>query len=118
MSAVNAEDVEMTATETPAEYPAKVEMGTLTPPAPVPSAEVASALAALESLASVSSPLGQILDVEIATAKSRLITGEDAKAVIQDLQKSLVKGKKEVEKGLKEWYGHLGKIGKQVDKVR
>lgn len=87
------------------------------PQAAAPTHEVSSALTALENLASVSSPVTQVIEGDIAAAKKRIEGGEDVKKVIQELQKTLVKSKKDVEKGLKDWYGHLGKIGKQVDKV-
>ena len=107
------EDVEMTSGEAEKSDEVVIEL-----PQPVaPTDEVSSALAALESLAPVSSPVTQVLENHILAAKQRLASGEDVKTIILELQKALVKSKKDVEKGLKDWYGHLGKIGKQVDKV-
>lgn len=85
--------------------------------------DVAGALEALESLSSspstsASGPLTALLDQHLAVAKERLHAGSDPKRVIEELQASVTRSKKEVEKGLKGWYGALGNLGKAVDKVR
>lgn len=84
--------------------------------------EVSSALLALEQLASSTStsssgPLNALLDQHFSQAKKRILEGDNPRSVILDLQKSVNKAKKDVEKGLKGWYGALGTLGKSVDKV-
>ena len=84
--------------------------------------DIASTLSSLEALSSSpstssSGPLNILLEVQFAKARRRLEEGEDVKVVIGDLQKSVVRAKKEVEKGLKGWYGALGNVGKAVEKV-
>ncbi|WVQ68832.1 uncharacterized protein L199_007041 [Kwoniella botswanensis] len=84
--------------------------------------DISTALSALESLSSSTStsssgPLNALIDVQFANAKSRILAGEDPKVVITELQKNVKNGKKEVEKGLKGWYGALGNVGKEVDKA-
>ncbi|WVQ83946.1 hypothetical protein IAT38_006090 [Cryptococcus sp. DSM 104549] len=83
--------------------------------------DIPTALSALESLSSSTStsssgPLNALIDTHFARAKARITDGEDPKLVITELQKALVKSKKEVEKGLKGWYAALGNVGKAVDK--
>ena len=85
--------------------------------------DIQAALHTLQDLASspstsASGPLDALLEKHFAKAKSRLSAGDDPAEVIAELQKSVVKAKKEVEKGLKAWYGALGGVGKAVDKVR
>jgi len=50
-------------------------------------------------------------------AKNSILAGDNPRAVITELQKNVVKAKKDVEKGLKAWYGALGSVGKAVDSV-
>lgn len=84
--------------------------------------EISAALSALEALSSSpstssSGPLNALLETHFAQARERITNGDDPKTVIQDLQKNIVRAKKEVEKGLKGWYAALGNVGKVVDKV-
>jgi hypothetical protein len=84
--------------------------------------DISTALIALEQLASSTStsssgPLNVLLDEHFSGARQRLLAGEDPKTVIGDLQKSVVRSKKEVEKGLKAWYAALGNVGKSIEKV-
>ncbi|WRT65168.1 uncharacterized protein IL334_002111 [Kwoniella shivajii] len=84
--------------------------------------DITTALGALESLSSSTStsssgPLNALIDNQFNRAKSRIIAGEDPKLVIAELQKSVKNCKKDVEKGLKSWYGALGNVGKEVDKA-
>lgn len=84
--------------------------------------DIPQALSALEQLASSTStsssgPLTTLLDEHFTNAKTSLLSGQDPKTVITDLQKAVIKSKKDVEKGLKGWYGALGGLGKAVDKV-
>lgn len=84
--------------------------------------EIATALAALEQLSSSTStsssgPLNGLLDTHFTQAKERIRAGDNPKAVITDLQKKVIKAKKDVEKGLKAWYSSLGNVGKAVDAV-
>jgi hypothetical protein len=85
--------------------------------------DISAALTALEQLASSTStsssgPLNALLDEHFSLARQRLLSGdEDPRVVITDLQKSVVKAKKDVEKGLKAWYAGLGHVGKAVEKV-
>ena len=83
---------------------------------------ISIALQALETLSSSpstssSGPLNVLLENHFATARSRLEAGDEPQAVISDLQKQVARAKKDVEKGLKTWYGALGNVGKAVDKV-
>ncbi|KAK4685247.1 E3 ubiquitin-protein transferase RMND5, partial [Tremellales sp. Uapishka_1] len=83
--------------------------------------DLQSSLHALEQLASCpstssSGPLDALLDIHLTQAKQRLLDGEDPKAVLTELQKTITRTKKEVEKGLKGWYGALGNVGKAVEK--
>ncbi|WWC87311.1 uncharacterized protein L201_002200 [Kwoniella dendrophila CBS 6074] len=83
---------------------------------------ITSALSALESLSSSTStsssgPLNALIDDQFTLAKSRILSGEDPKTVITELQKNVKNCKKDVEKGLKSWYGALGNLGKEVDKA-
>ncbi|ORY21462.1 negative regulation of gluconeogenesis-related protein [Naematelia encephala] len=84
--------------------------------------EISAALTALESLASSpstssSGPLTILLDKHFSTARQKLLSGEDAALVLSDLQKQVTRAKKDVEKGLKGWYGALGGVGKAVEKA-
>lgn len=84
--------------------------------------DIPNALAALSSLSSSTStsssgPLNALLDDQFTSAKHRILTGEDPKVVITELQKNVVRAKKDVEKGLKAWYASLGNLGKAVEKV-
>ncbi|GFZ49011.1 hypothetical protein JCM24511_06760 [Saitozyma sp. JCM 24511] len=85
--------------------------------------DISTALTALEQLASSTStsssgPLNALLDEHFSLARQRLLSGdEDPRVVITDLQKSVVKAKKDVEKGLKAWYAGLGNVGKAVEKA-
>jgi len=84
--------------------------------------DIAISLQALEQLSSSTStsssgPLKILLDEHFETAKSRLLSGDEPKLVLTDLQKAVTRSKKDVEKGLKAWYAALGNVGKQVDKV-
>lgn len=84
--------------------------------------DVSAALTALEALASAnatssSGPLNTLLDAHFAVAKERLLAGAPPKHVITELQAAVAKSKKEVEKGLKAWYAHLGGLGKNIEKV-
>ena len=84
--------------------------------------EIETALAALEQLSSSTStsssgPLNGLLDTHFTQAKERILAGDNPKAVITDLQKKVIKAKKDVEKGLKAWYSGLGNVGKAVDAV-
>ncbi|WVW78889.1 hypothetical protein I302_100852 [Kwoniella bestiolae CBS 10118] len=84
--------------------------------------DISSALSALESLSSSTStsssgPLNALIDTHFTNAKSRILAGEDPRVVITELQKNVKNCKKEVEKGLKGWYGALGGVGKEVDKA-
>jgi hypothetical protein len=78
-----------------------------------------SALEALSSSPSSSSsgPLNALLEDHFANARQRISAGEDPKGVISELQKNVVKAKKEVDKGLRKWYAVLGTVGTAVDKV-
>lgn len=85
--------------------------------------DIKAALSALETLSSSpstssSGPLNALLEDHFAQARQRIAAGEDPKAVITDLQKNVVKAKKEVDKGLRKWYAGLGSVGTAVDKVR
>jgi len=84
--------------------------------------EIQAALSALEQLSSSTStsssgPLNNLLETHFTQAKERILAGDNPKAVITELQKNVVKAKKDVEKGLKAWYGALGNVGKAVDTV-
>ena len=84
--------------------------------------DISPALLALETLSSSTStsssgPLNALLDDHFASARQRILEGDDPATVIADLQKAVVKAKKGVEKGLKAWYAALGKVGKAVEKV-
>lgn len=84
--------------------------------------EISTALNALDQLSSSistssSGPLNALLETHFVTAKNSILAGDNPKAVITELQKNVVKAKKEVEKGLKAWYGALGNVGKAVDAV-
>jgi hypothetical protein len=84
--------------------------------------EIQAALSALEQLSSSTStsssgPLNNLLETHFIQAKERILAGDNPKAVITDLQKNVVKAKKDVEKGLKAWYGALGNVGKAIDTV-
>ncbi|WVQ97682.1 hypothetical protein IAU59_004796 [Kwoniella sp. CBS 9459] len=84
--------------------------------------DISAALSALEALSSSTStsssgPLNALIDHHFAHAKQRIIAGDDPKTVITDLQKAVKTCKKDVEKGLKSWYGALGNVGKAVDKA-
>lgn len=87
-----------------------------------PIMEISTALTALEALSSSTStsssgPLNALLDDHFLTAKQRIISGEDPNIVITELQKAVVRAKKDVEKGLKAWYAALGNVGKAVEEV-
>jgi hypothetical protein len=84
--------------------------------------EISAALTALEHLSSSSATsssgaLNGLLDSHFATAKERILGGDNPKAVITELQKNVIKTKKDTEKALKAWYGALGNVGKEVDSV-
>jgi len=84
--------------------------------------DISTALTALETLCSSTStsssgPINALLDEQFLTARQRILTGEDAKVVITELQKNVSRAKKDVEKGLKAWYAALGNVGKAVEKV-
>lgn len=84
--------------------------------------DIARALTTLEALASqpgssASGLLQSLLDQHFTVARERLQAGSDPRAVIQELITAVGKSKKEVEKGLKGWYGALGGVGKAVEKV-
>ena len=84
--------------------------------------EIAAALSALEGLSSspstsASGPLTVLLEEHFARARQRIQDGEEPSVVVADLQKQVVRAKKEVEKGLKGWYAGLGGVGKAVEKV-
>ncbi|ODN96559.1 hypothetical protein L198_04274 [Cryptococcus wingfieldii CBS 7118] len=84
--------------------------------------DIVAALDTLESLSSSTStsssgPLHALIDTHFAQAKERILSGDDPKTVVVDLQKLVQKSKKEVDKGLKGWYGALGNVGKAVDKT-
>lgn len=85
--------------------------------------DVSPALSALEALSSSTStsssgPVNGLIDDHLVQAKRRIMAGEDPRTVVQELQKAVVKSKKEVEKNLKAWYFALGNMGKAIDKVR
>ncbi|WVF70209.1 hypothetical protein IAT40_004998 [Kwoniella sp. CBS 6097] len=84
--------------------------------------DISAALSALEALSSSTStsssgPLNALIDHHFTQAKQKIIAGDDPKTVITDLQKAVKTCKKDVEKGLKSWYGALGNVGKAVDKA-
>ncbi|WWC67530.1 uncharacterized protein I206_101438 [Kwoniella pini CBS 10737] len=84
--------------------------------------DISQALSALEALSSSTStsssgPLNALIDIHFNNAKSRILAGEDPKVVITELQKNVKTCKKDVEKGLKAWYGALGNVGKEVDRA-
>jgi hypothetical protein len=84
--------------------------------------EISAALSALEALSSSTStsssgPLNALLETHFIQAKNSILAGDNPRAVITELQKNVVKAKKDVEKGLKAWYGALGNVGKAVDSV-
>nr|XP_018265904.1 uncharacterized protein I303_02281 [Kwoniella dejecticola CBS 10117]OBR88062.1 hypothetical protein I303_02281 [Kwoniella dejecticola CBS 10117] len=84
--------------------------------------DISQALSALETLSSSistssSGPLNALIDTHFTNAKSRILSGEDPKVVITELQKNVKTCKKDVEKGLKAWYAALGNVGKEVDKA-
>ncbi|WVR04338.1 hypothetical protein IAU60_001339 [Kwoniella sp. DSM 27419] len=79
--------------------------------------DISGALSALEALSSSTStsssgPLNALIDEHFSQAKERILAGEDAKVVITDLHKAVKASKKDIEKGLKGWYGALGNVGK------
>jgi hypothetical protein len=85
--------------------------------------EINSALAALEHLSSSSATsssgaLNALLETHFAACKQRILAGDNPKAAITELQKNVIKAKKETEKGLKAWYSALGNVGKEIDSVR
>ncbi len=53
-----------------------------------------------------------------ARAQQRIADGEDPETVLRELQDEVEHAKGGVDRGLKEWYGALGKVGKAIDKVR
>ena len=84
--------------------------------------EISTALSALEQHSSSistssSGPLNALLEIHFTQAKDRILAGDNPRAVITELQKNVVKAKKDVEKGLKAWYGALGNVSKAVDCV-
>ncbi|OCF42093.1 hypothetical protein I317_04064 [Kwoniella heveanensis CBS 569] len=84
--------------------------------------DISAALSALEALSSSTStsssgPLNALIDHQFTQSKQRILAGDDPKTVIVDLQKAVKTCKKDVEKGLKSWYGALGNVGKAVDKA-
>ena len=84
--------------------------------------EISAALSALATLSSSistssSGPLNALLETHFIQAKNSILAGDNPRAVITELQKNVVKAKKDVEKGLKAWYGALGSVGKAVDSV-
>jgi hypothetical protein len=84
--------------------------------------EISIALSALDALSSSTStsssgPLNALLETHFIQAKNSILAGDNPRAVITELQKNVVKAKKDVEKGLKAWYGALGSVGKAVDSV-
>ena len=84
--------------------------------------DISSALSALEALSSSpstssSGPLNVLLEDQLARARKRIEDGEDVKVVIGDLQKSVLKAKKDVQKGLAGWYTALQNVGKAVENV-
>ncbi|RSH79110.1 uncharacterized protein EHS24_001148 [Apiotrichum porosum] len=83
-------------------------------------ADVSAALGALEALSSqpASGPLTAVIENHIAVARMRLEAGAPPKQVITELQSSITRAKKEVERGLKAWYSAIGNVGKGVEKVR
>lgn len=85
--------------------------------------DIRTSLQALEALSSqpgtsAGGPLQILLDQHFKVAKERIQAGSDPKQVIKELINSVGKSKKEVEKGLKGWYGALGNVGKAVEKVQ
>lgn len=84
--------------------------------------DIHAALAALEHLSSSSATsssgaLNDLLEVHFTAAKERILAGDNPKAAITELQKNVIKAKKETEKGLKAWYSALGNVGKEIDTV-
>lgn len=57
------------------------------------------------------------LEESIELAERQIRDGVDPESVLASLVKQTEKGKGDVEKGLKEWYGGLSKVGKAIDKV-
>jgi hypothetical protein len=67
-----------------------------------------------------SKPLQNTLsDLELALeiAESQIKDGVDVEDVVKSLIKETEGKKVDVDKGLKEWYGGLSKVGKTIDKV-
>ncbi|EIW68576.1 hypothetical protein TREMEDRAFT_71847 [Tremella mesenterica DSM 1558] len=84
--------------------------------------DISTALSTLQSLSSspstsASGPLTVLIDDHLTHAKQRLINGENPSEVVTDLQKNVLKAKKEVDRGLKGWYAALGGVGRAVDKT-
>ena len=94
--------------------------------------DILKELLKLESLSKVSSssassskgkskPLQTTLsDLESALeiAENQIKDGIDVENVVKSLIKEAEGKKVDVEKGLKEWYGGLSKVGRAIDKVR
>jgi hypothetical protein len=58
------------------------------------------------------------LESSCDAAQSRIMDGIDPKEVIQDLLDEVDKAKSGVDRGLKDWYSAMGKVGKAIEKVR
>jgi hypothetical protein len=77
-------------------------------------------LAAGSSSKSKSKPLCTTLDsLELALnlAEQQIKDGIDIQDVLKDLIKETETKRADVDKGLKDWYGGLSKVGKAIDKV-
>lgn len=70
----------------------------------------ASAAASLQATLSA-------LEDTIDGAETRLNVGASVGDVLSGLEKDVEKRRGEADKGLKEWYTALGKVGKAIDKV-
>lgn len=58
------------------------------------------------------------LDDAFTRAQERIRDGEDAEAVLRSVLDEVERSRSGVDRGLKEWYSALGKVGKAIDKVR
>lgn len=58
------------------------------------------------------------LEASFESAQSQILDGIDAGDVVRGLLNEVEKTKGGVDRGLKDWYSALGKLGKSIDKVR
>ncbi len=66
---------------------------------------------------SLSTTLEQ-LEEAFARAKTAIERGDNAAVALEFLQRSVDSKKGDADRGVKDWYGALGRVGKALDKVR